>query len=236
MYRLQYRAPAIRVVAHRERRCTRRRNSHRVLLYTTGGLIVTLRRVRFRDCGLVLSTLFLTYLLAGCASVAPVSTPFTRNAPDYSAVPVEALREVAREIERQVAEGNREPALQNRDGITVDTPEIFQAVRTRAARVSLVNDFLDTGHGWERRNGRLWIIRSEAYKASGTSRTRDLDALMVNSENLNRWTLYEALIDESGLPSRALSAVEAIFLEARLEFMKPGQKYEDANGEAAIKE
>lgn len=190
----------------------------------------------FRDCSLVLSMLLLTCLLSACSSVAPVSTPFTRNAPNYSAVPVETLREVAREIERQVAEGNREPVLENRDGITIDTPEIFQAVRTRAARVSLVNDFLDTGHAWERRNGRLWIIRSEAYKASGTGRTRDLDAMMVNSENRNRWTLYETLIDESGLPSRTLSAVEEIFLEARLEFMKPGQKYEDVNGEPAIKE
>ncbi len=188
------------------------------------------------DRSLVLSTLLVTYLLSGCASIAPVSTPFTKNAPVYSGVPAETLREVAREIERQVAEGNREPTLENRDGITVDTPEIYQAVRTRAARVRLVNDFLDTGHGWERRNGRLWIIRSDAYKASGTSRTRDLDALMVNSENRNRWTLYETLIDESGLPSRALSAVEEIFLEARLEFMKPGQKYEDVNGEPAIKE
>ncbi len=172
-----------------------------------------------------------TCLLAGCGSVA---TPFTRNAPNESAVPAETLREVAREIERQVAEGNREPVLENRDGITVDTPEIYQAVRTRAARVSIVSDFLDTGHGWERRNGRLWIIRSEAYKASGTSRTRDLDAMMVNGENRDRWTIYETLIDESGLPSRTLSAVEAIFLEARLEFMKPGQKYEGVDGEPAI--
>ena len=199
-------------------------------------MIVALRRFFFRDCGLVISALFSIGLLSGCSSLAPVSSPFTRNAPDYSALPVETLREVAREIERQVAEGNREPVLENRDGITIDTPEIFQAVRTRAARVGLVNDFLDSGHGWERRNGRLWIIRSEAYKASGTSRTRDLDALMVNSENRNRWNIYEMLIDESGLPSRTLSAVEEIFLEARLEFMKPGQKYEDANGEPAAKE
>ena len=65
---------------------------------------------------------------------------------------------------------------------------------------------------------------------------RDLDALMVNSENRNRWTIYETLIDESGLPSSALSAVEDIFLEARLEVMKPGQKYEDENGDVAFKE
>ena len=184
----------------------------------------------------LLPAILLTLLLTGCGSIAPVTTPFTRSAPDYSRVPMETLGEVARELERQVAAGNREPVLQNRDGIVVETPEIRQAVRTRAARAELVSDFLDTGHGWERRNGRLWVIRSGAYKASGTSRTRDLDALMVNSENRNRWTIYETLIDESGLPSRALSAVQAIFLEARVEVMKPGQKYEDENGEVALKE
>lgn len=184
----------------------------------------------------LLPAIFMTLLLMGCGSFSPGARPFTRAAPNDSRVPVEALREAAREIERQVAEGNREPVLQNRVGIVVETPEIRQAVRTRAARAELVSDFLDTGHAWERRNGRLWIIRSEAYKASGTSRTRDLDALMVNSENRNRWTIYETLLDESGLPSSALSAVEEIFLEARLEVMKPGQKYEDRNGEVAFKE
>ncbi len=186
--------------------------------------------------GGLLTAIMMALVLGGCGSILPSAPSLTRSGAGNSKVPVEALGEVAREIERQVAEGNREPVLQNREGVVVETPEIRQAVRTRAARAGLVSDFLDTGHGWERRNGRLWIIRTQAYKASGTSRTRDLDALMVNSENRNRWTIYEALIDESGLPSRSLSAVEDIFLEARLEFMKPGQKYEDVNGEPAVKE
>ena len=184
----------------------------------------------------LLPAILLSLLLTGCGSFAPIATPFTRSAPDYSSVPVEALREVAREIERQVAQGNREPVLRNREGIVVETAEIRQALRSRAARAELVSKFLDTGHGWERRDGRLWVIRSEAYKASGTSRMRDLDALMVNSENRNRWTLYETLIDESDLPSNTLSAIEEIFLEERIEVMKPGQKYEDENGDVAFKE
>ncbi len=185
--------------------------------------------------GGLLAAIMMALLLAGCGSILPSAPSLTRSGAGNSKVPVEALGEVAREIERQVAEGNREPVLQNREGVVVETPEIRQAVRTRAARAKLVSDFLDKGHAWERRNGRLWIIRSAAYKASGTSRTRDLDALMVNSENRDRWTIYETLIDESGLRSNALSAVEEIFLEARIEVMKPGQQYEDENGDVAVK-
>lgn len=178
----------------------------------------------------------MTVVLAGCAAGSTIVTPFTRNAPDYSALPAEAMREIAREIEGQVADENRSPELRNREGLIVDSEEIVQAVRTRAARVRLVDAFLDTGHGWERRDGRLWVIRSEAYKASGTSRTRDLDALMVNSENRDRWTVYEAILDNSDLPSKALSAIEEIFFEVRLELMGRGQKYEDEDGEAVAKE
>lgn len=183
-----------------------------------------------------LPAILMTLLLTGCGSIAPGAASPTRSAPGKSKVPLEALGEAAREIERQVAEGNREPVLQNREGVVVETPAILQAVRTRAVRSELVSDLLDSGHAWERRNGRLWIIRSKAYKASGTNRTRDLDAQMVNGENTNRRTIYETLIDESGLPSKALSAVEEIFLKARIEVMKPGQKYEDENGEVAFKE
>ena len=190
--------------------------------------IITLRRVSHAFA--------MTAVLAGCVGGSALVAPFTRNAPDYSALPAEGMREIAREIEGQVVDANRSPELRNREGLIVDSEDIVQALRARAARVHLVNAFLDTGHGWERRDGRLWVIRSEAYKASGTSRTRDLDALMVNGENRNRWTVYEAIIDNSGLPSKALSAIEEIFFEARLELMGPGQKYESEDGETVAKE
>lgn len=174
--------------------------------------------------------------LCGCSSIAPIATPFTRNAPDFSGLDIEAMRGLARDIEREVRAGNREPELANRAGIVIDTPEIVQAIRTRAARAELVNKFLDSGHSWERRNGRLWVIRSQAYKAAGTRSSRDLDALMVNGENRDRWTIYESIVDESNLPSKSLTAVELIFFEARLEWMQPGQKYETESGETAVKQ
>lgn len=153
--------------------------------------------------------------------------------PDYSGVPEEALREAAREIERQVHEGVRDPVLEDRPTLIVETPQIRQAVRTRAARIDLLNRFLNSGHGWERRNGRVWVLRSDAYKAATTSRQRDLDAIMVNGENQDRWNLYEGLIDANDWPQRTLDAIERIFFEERLAFMLPGQKYEDESGEVA---
>ncbi len=165
-----------------------------------------------------------------------IGGPIARSAqdePDYTDVPEAALRAAAREIERQVHEGVRDPVLENRDNLVVDTPEIRQAIRTRAARIDLVNRFLNSGHGWERRNGRLWVLRSDAYKQATTGRQRDLDAIMVNGENQDRWTLYEGLIEANDWPQRTLAAIEQIFFEERLNYMLPGQKYEDENGEVA---
>ena len=178
----------------------------------------------------------LTALVLGCSSVAPVATPFTRGAVDYSVVPEEALRALAAEIEGEIAQGNREPSVENREGLVVDGEAVVQAIRTRAARAELVSTFLEGGHGWERRDGRIWVLRSEAYKADSTSRSRDLDALMINGENRDRWTLYETIIDDSDLPSKALSAIEEIFFEARFTLMAPGQKYENVEGDPVVKE
>jgi hypothetical protein len=162
----------------------------------------------------------------GCAGTGPVASPFTRGKTDFDRIPADAVRQAAAEIERQVYDGNRGPVLTDLDALVIDTPEIRQAVRTRAARVELVNAMLDAGHAWERRNGRLWIIRSDDYKAATTSRKRDLDAIMVNSENRDRWTLYEGILDANSLPQAGLSAVQEIFFDARRELMKSGQKYE----------
>ncbi len=154
--------------------------------------------------------------------------------PDFSELPVDALRAIAADIERQVAEGNREPVLTGLDGLVVDTPTIRQGVRTRAARTELVNTMLDSNHAWERRNGRIWVLRTKDYKTATTSRQRDIDAIMVNGENSDRWAIYEGLIDANRLGRGALDDIEEIFFEARLKHMKVGQMYEASNGEKAV--
>ena len=61
----------------------------------------------------------------------------------------------------------------------------------------------------------------------------DIDAITVNGENSDRWMIYEGILDANKLPQNGLSAVEYIFFEERRAFMKPGQKYEGADGEPA---
>jgi len=159
---------------------------------------------------------------------------FTNLKPDYKDIPEQALREIARDIERIVAQGDREVTLENREGVIVNTEEIVQAVRTRAARHEILSAFLDSGFAWERRNGLIYIITGREYKKAGTSRDRDRNALLVDGECQNRWTIYEGILKANNFSPRALPAVQRIFFDARLEFMRPGQKYETETGEVAI--
>lgn len=165
--------------------------------------------------------------LAGCQSVMGA---FTSMKPDYTEVPVDALQEVAATVERAVAEGNRDAQISDQGGIVVETEAIRQAIRTRAARAELLDAFRDTGHVWEKRDGLVAVLRTREYKKLGTRRDRDRNALLVMSENQNRWTIYEGIRKESNLPPRSLAAIQRTFFEARLEVMGKGQKYENESG------
>lgn len=151
--------------------------------------------------------------------------------PDYSALPEAELRTVAAAIERHVASGSREPFVSPSASVAVGDEVVLQAIRARAARFELVSGFLDTGHAWERQDGTLWIIRSKEYAKEHSRRDKDREAMLVNGENGNRWTLYEELRKSNGWPPSSLGAVQRIFHEARVETMAPGQIYEGADGE-----
>jgi hypothetical protein len=153
--------------------------------------------------------------------------------PDYAELPVDSLREVAREIEQAVHDGNREFSIADRDGVVVNTEVIQQAIRTRAARARLVAAFLETGHTQEMRNGLIEVLRTREYKKFGSSRDRDRNALVVLGENTDRWAIYEGIVDAGNFPSKSLGAVQRIFFEARLEFLADGVKYESETGEVA---
>ena len=180
----------------------------------------------------VASAALILVALVGCRSLVGSVVEFK---PDYAEVPEAALREIAAEIEAAVQAGNREPNIADRGGIVISSDEVKQAIRTRAARSELINNFLDTGHSWERQDGLIWVIRSSDYKKAGTSRDRDRNALLIDGENANRWALYEGIVKDSNLAPGALSAVRAIFAEARVANMKSGQKYESAPDQVSVK-
>ncbi len=161
-------------------------------------------------------------VLAGCST----TNAFISMKPDYSALPADDLKTLAASIEAIVAEGKEEFTLEAVGGIIVDTPEIHQAVRTRAIRHPLVSEFLDGGFGIEESNGLIAVQRSGAYKKATTSLQRDREALVVMSENKNRWTIYEGLLKANNWPPASLSAIQETFFQARVPLLKTGQQHE----------
>lgn len=149
---------------------------------------------------------------------------------DYVEVNGDDLRQAARAIERAVALGERDAVIANAGVVVVDTPQIQQAVRARAARHDLVSALLDSGHAWEQRNGMLTILRTRAYKNYGTGRDRDRNALLVSGENADRWSIYEGIVEASRFRPKALDTVQIVFHEERLHVMGDGQKFEDEQG------
>jgi hypothetical protein len=171
-------------------------------------------------------------LVAGCASVA---NPFTRQEPNFKGLPEESLRAAAHEIEGIVLRGDREANAASREGLSLDSPRIQQAVRTRAARSELVKQLLASGFVYEQRGGLIAIMRSKEYKAATTSRDRDRNALVVLSENQDRWALYEGILEANNFGARNLSAVQSAFAAARRDLLPSGSLYEDDAGAIVAK-
>jgi len=158
-----------------------------------------------------------------------------RVTPDYNALPVDTVRQAAIYLEEGVKSGDREPTLTPMNGFIIDTPEIRQALRSRAARSELIQDILTQGHAVEKANGKISIIRNSAYKKSTTSKQRDRDALFIIMENRDRVIIYQSLTDANTLNPAARSAMESLFQQARIEQMEPGQLYDDAEGHPTAK-
>lgn len=186
-----------------------------------------------KSFGAVLAMLCITGMMAGCATTS--SMPFMRGEAKLDTVPEADLRAVAQAVEQAVRDGNKEPNIANQGAVVADFPELQQAVRSRALRFPLINGFLSSGHAYETDNGLIAVIRSKEYKSEGTSQDRDRDALLVMSENNNRWTIYEGLVEHSKLPARALASVQEIFRQERVKNLGTGQKYKEPGGDIVAK-
>jgi len=171
------------------------------------------------------AALALVTLVSGCAS-----TPFTQARPNYDNMPEDQVRLAAAEIEAAIARGEREPVLSEYEGVVLDTPEVKQAIRARAARVELLHEFLQTGFAAEQPGGLVDIKGSRAYKDATTRQQRDRNALVVYSENQNRWALYEGIMKASNWPKNTLGGIQRIFYDARLRHLPDGAAYELEDG------
>ena len=173
-------------------------------------------------------------LLIACVGCATVQSTFSSARPDYATLPEETMREIALEIETAVAQGNRDAEIADRGGIVVSTPEMRQSIRTRAARHALIDEFRAMGFGLEKEDGLITIMRSGDYKQARNRQQKNRDAGLIISENNDRWALYEGIREESNLPRRSLGAIRAIFAEARVSLMAPGQEYKGPDGERRV--
>jgi hypothetical protein len=144
---------------------------------------------------------------------------------------VEELTNAALYLENQVKQGNRTPDLALIEGFNIDSPAVKQALRSRAARIELVQTLLDSGHSYENKNGLIAIHRTKAYKQSGTYQSRDRDALVVISENNDRRLMYASIQEINNLNPADRSAIENIFFEVRKQTLEENQHFENNDGE-----
>ncbi|MCL4217351.1 MAG: hypothetical protein KJ052_10165 [Candidatus Hydrogenedentes bacterium] len=175
-----------------------------------------------------------TMILAVMCGCNTVMSPFVNLKPDFNALPAEEMRALALEIEQAVQEGNRNAQFEDRPGLIVNEEAVLQAIRTRAARSELVNQFRSSEFGVEEPDGLIHIHRTKEYNDATTYRQRDRNALLVMVENNDRWAIYEGIRETSKLTPRALGAIQRIFYEVRLETLPPGQNYKDTEGNMLI--
>ncbi|HOV32108.1 MAG TPA: DUF1318 domain-containing protein [Candidatus Hydrogenedens sp.] len=181
---------------------------------------------------LSLASIVLFSMLCSCGTL---FHSIVHIAPDYTQLPQDELMKAAQYIEQQIAAGEREPDLSNIKGINLDTPQIKQAIRTRAIRYELIKDLLDKGFVCEQNNGLISIIRNRDYKNKTTRQQRDKNALVIMGENNDRWALYEGIIKANNYSSKSLSAIQDTFYRARLDCLQPGHKYQTPDGQIVQK-
>lgn len=171
-------------------------------------------------------------LATGCATVSGFS-PF-RFTPNAADLPKEAVNQLAQEMEAKVAAGDREMNLSVPEELVVGE-RVLQAARTRAIRSKLIKNLLRSGFAVEQRNGTIALIRNRDYHKATSSRERDRNALVVMSENADRWTIYENLIRDSRLKGGSLSGIQDAFYRARIPLLEPGMKYQDDAGKTVVR-
>ncbi len=192
------------------------------IIYTLG------KKKDFLFMGLVSMVLL---FVSSCGTI----RTFVRLAPDYSALPEDQIIEVAKVVETQIWNGKTELNSYQIGKVNLDTPEIKQAIRTRALRIQLVKELLDSGFVYEQNSGLIAILRSSEYKRKTTRQQRDRNALIVLSENNDRWALYEGIIKANKYPSKSLSAIGDAFYKARINLLNPGHRYQASDGKIVSK-
>ena len=190
-------------------------------------MIQSLKRNNSTAVILLMAVLMITSMMAGCASMNKlVKSP---------SINTDALFACAMDIEKAIQAGNREPELRDREGVIVNISSVKQAIRSRAARKDILNDFMATGFAWERKNALLYTVFSKDYKKSTNATARTRHAQILMEENADRWTLYESIKTANKLGRGSLTQIQETFFKAQVVSMPKGFSYEGEKGESVVK-
>ena len=104
------------------------------------------------------------------------------------------------------------------------SPEVMDAVNSRRERVGQLKDYKAQGHIGEDNQGHV-----AALGGGG-----EVQAL-ADAENRDRETIYQAQVQEKGLPADAIGTVRAAFAEEQRDRAEPGEKVQQPSGEWVTK-
>lgn len=100
------------------------------------------------------------------------------------------------------------------------TPAVTAALEGRKARYDQLND--DQAKGWIGENNQGLVS-----KLGGDAAVDQ----MVAAENRDRMVIYQAIVQQNGLPPEALAAVQQVFAETQRDRAQPGDPIQLPSGE-----
>jgi len=108
-----------------------------------------------------------------------------------------------------------------------DTPVIREIIERRKKRFDKIDDLLTKGFIGEGKDALLKEKNRDVLELKDLAVARK----QVKEENADRTQLYKELVKENNIPSDQLSKIQEIFAKENRKQLKPGQFYQDDEGE-----
>lgn len=144
-------------------------------------------------------------------------------------IDVRQIKEEAHSIEDMVSGPASKPAQKPtsllRDWLVPNawaelSPEVMQVINSRRDRLSEIKSFKAQGLIGEDNQGHVAALGGDA-KAQA----------LVEAENRDRETIYQAQLKDKGLPADAIGTIRAAFAQEQRDRAEPGEKIQQSSGE-----
>ena len=104
--------------------------------------------------------------------------------------------------------------------LKVATPEVQRAIDSRRDRFSQLKTYKSQGVIGEDNQGHVAVLEGSPEAAP-----------LVDAENRDRETIYQAIVQQNNLPADAIATIRATFAEVQREKADPGEKIQLPSGE-----